>query len=1091
MKKLLFLTIFIALIRFSVQNTFAAYQITNQTIQFPELLQGTTLPLQSSNTATAWQGSVPILVSNSANAILTNETPIQPGKKNQEQTIYTNPDSVVLSSQNGQPINQAQQTPLNPYFTYPSAAYLPIYSIQPVATILLQGNTTPDTNITIQSSTQNQNYIATIPTLDQNASFVLDTLNQTLTNKVISGLLNTLTNIPNSSLVNSAINIVGGNGISLSSNSVHLGDTLTISAPTSTNTTTIIASGSGVTALDNLTGPITLDGNGIASVSNNNGVITVSANEIDTLDDVVARGASTAKQVTLSNLTNAINAGTLTATGGTINGVTIGNITPATGIFQTVNGLTIDNKGNNALAIGSGKTVTFGNSVTFNGTDGTSLTLPPNSDTLVGLTTAQTLTNKTIAAGSNTISGLTASNFISNALSQWTNDIGYITASSTNTLTNKTLTAATNTISGLTVSNFATNALSQWTNDAGFITTNGTQTLTNKTIDATTNTVSNITNANLSGNAGISNANLANPSITVSLGNGLSGGVTVPLGGTLALTNTGVTSLLGTNNQVNISSNSGAITLSLPQDIGTSSMPTFGGLTVNGILNGTGALSGFSTINGLTISPNSSGFTLSGGTTAKSLTIGNSLTLNGTDGTTFTLPSASDTIVGLSSSQTLANKTISASSNTISNLTNANLSGNAGISNTNLANPSITISSGNGLSGGSTVALGGSVTLANTGVTSLTGTSNQVNISGSTGSILLSLPQNIGLTSTPTFGSLTLSSTSNQITFGTNGILSWSPSTTATLTLPNTTDTLIGRTTTDVLTNKTLSAPAINGTVTTTGLTLPTFTANGTINGSGSPTITNFGSINGLTFNANASGFSISGGTTAKTLTLNNSLTFAGTDATTMTFPSSSDTLVGLSAIQTLTNKTLTAPTINGIVTSTGLTLPSFIANGTIDQSGSSGSILTGSGGMTINGNASVSAGKTFAVTDPDKLTVGGTIIPQEIPITVSLLSTLLTQPIFVADATYQVSNVKCFYSVGALLNGTLQITADSGNSAPGSGIAQLSSAINLSSTTNTTYTGSLISNPTILNAGDRLTAKLGGTLASLLGTCTIYVKRV
>lgn len=40
-----------------------------------------------------------------------------------------------------------------------------------------------------------------------------------------------------------------------------------------------------------------------------------------------------------------------------------------------------------------------------------------------------------------------------------------------------------------------------------------------------------------------------------------------------------------------------------------------------------------------------------------------------------------------------------------------------------------------------------------------------------------------------------------------------------------------------------------------------------------------------------------------KSLTVNNSLTFAGTDSTTMTFPGASDTVVTLAAAQTLTNK--------------------------------------------------------------------------------------------------------------------------------------------------------------------------------------------
>ena len=68
--------------------------------------------------------------------------------------------------------------------------------------------------------------------------------------------------------------------------------------------------------------------------------------------------------------------------------------------------------------------------------------------------------------------------------------------------------------------------------------------------------------------------------------------------------------------------------------------------------------------------------------------------------------------------------------------------------------------------------------------------------------------------------------------------------------------------------------------------------------------------VNGLTLTANATGFSVAGGTTSKTLTLNNSLGLSGTDGTTFTFPGASDTVVTLAATQTLTNKTLTSPTL-------------------------------------------------------------------------------------------------------------------------------------------------------------------------------------
>ncbi|MBS1914334.1 MAG: hypothetical protein JST22_20255, partial [Bacteroidetes bacterium] len=80
----------------------------------------------------------------------------------------------------------------------------------------------------------------------------------------------------------------------------------------------------------------------------------------------------------------------------------------------------------------------------------------------------------------------------------------------------------------------------------------------------------------------IQNIDLANPYITINPGIGISGGGTVPLGGSVTVNNAGVLSVAGTANQVNVSSATGAVTLSLPQNIATTSSPTFNSLTLTG-----------------------------------------------------------------------------------------------------------------------------------------------------------------------------------------------------------------------------------------------------------------------------------------------------------------------------------------------------------------------------------------------------------------------------------------------------------------------------------------------------------------------------
>ena len=160
--------------------------------------------------------------------------------------------------------------------------------------------------------------------------------------------------------------------------------------------------------------------------------------------------------------------------------------------------------------------------------------------------TSKTLTNKSIALGSNTVTGTTAE--FNSALS----DGSFVTTAGSETLTNKTLTtpviASFNQTSGsnLLTAPAATDTL------VGRATTD---TLTNKTISGADNTLSNIGNSSLS-----------NSTITVSDG---SNTTATALGGTITFA--------GTSNQVTVSESSGTITVGLPNNVTIS-----GDLTVSG-----------------------------------------------------------------------------------------------------------------------------------------------------------------------------------------------------------------------------------------------------------------------------------------------------------------------------------------------------------------------------------------------------------------------------------------------------------------------------------------------------------------------------
>ncbi len=510
------------------------------------------------------------------------------------------------------------------------------------------------------------------------------------------------------------------------------------------------------------------------------------------------------------------------------------------------------------------------------------------------------------------------------------------------------VTNVTNTaISGLTVTNFGSNAVSQWNNDSGYTTASSSNILSNKTIAAGSNTISGITNANLSGTAGITNANLLNSSLTVNTSGPLSGGGTVSLGGSLTLscptclTSSGALFTAIASSGANSSIDMGG-TLSLAS--GTNITTTNNGAGT--ITFATSTTPTFTTINGLTITNNGTNtLAIAAG---KTLTVNRSLTFTGTDGTTFTLPSASDTLVGLASNDTLTNKTIAAGSNTISGLTNSNLSGTAGITNANLQNSSLTVSTSGPLSGGGLVALGGSLSLscptcltsggtlfglkastgsdssiAQGGTVTLTAGTNMTTNNNGTGGVTFATSATPafttinGLTITNN-GTNTLSLAAGK-TFTVNNSFSLSGTDSTAFTLPNASDTLVGLTSSGTLTNKIIAA----GSNTISGLT--------NANLSGTAGITNA--------NLQNSGLTVAGNSGTASVSLGGTLTILGSGITAVTGSGSTMTITSTEA------DTLQSVTTRGNSTTTNI---STTGTGTITSAG----LLTASNGFTLASGA-------------------------------------------------------------------------------------------------------------------------------------------
>lgn len=148
--------------------------------------------------------------------------------------------------------------------------------------------------------------------------------------------------------------------------------------------------------------------------------------------------------------------------------------------------------------------------------------------------------------------------------------------------------------------------------------------------------------------------------------------------------------------------------------------------------------------------------------------------------------------------------------------------------------------------------------------------------------------------------------------------------------------------------------------------------------------------------------------------------------------------------------------------------------------------------GTNVLGNTTVSAAKTLAVTDADKLTVGGKIVPQTIVLTFAVpLAAGALQNLFIAPWACKVNSIKFANSVAEAVTGT--VVKSTGTVAPVKTTTPMhtADAYNFNTTVHTVTTlAAAQAADRILAAGERIALVLSAALTTGASCLTIEIER-